>query len=55
MRKKEIDEILMINWYLVEKKFKNPNSPIVRNARVYLTEKIDNLVKKRFNNQYTKY
>lgn len=46
MVKSDIDEILLINWYLVKKKLNTPNCKTVDITRKYLTKKINNLINK---------
>lgn len=46
MEKSDIDEILLINWYLIEKKLNTPNCKTVELTRRYLTKKINKLINK---------
>jgi len=47
MEKNDIDEILLINWYLIEKKLNKPNCETVEITRRYLTKKINILINKK--------
>jgi len=47
MNRNDIDEILLINWYLVRKKLNSPNCEKVELMRKYLTIKINDLIKKK--------
>lgn len=47
MDKCDIDEILLINYYLIKKKINSPNCETVELTRKYLTKKIDKLINKR--------
>jgi hypothetical protein len=47
MNRNDIDEILLINWYLVIKKLNTPNCDKVELTRKYLTAKINYLINKK--------
>lgn len=44
MCKKDIDDVLLINWNLVIDQLKNPNCESITVARDYLTKKIGDLL-----------